>query len=63
MLSWFETRAEEEVPPEHLWEDDDGLELWWREIEERKGISSESGTPLEETQGLVGNDLAAAFKQ
>jgi folate-binding Fe-S cluster repair protein YgfZ len=62
VLSWFEHRAEDEVPPEHLWDDGEGLDQWWKEVDARKGIDRSTGDDDEEIPEQVGNDLAAAFK-
>lgn len=61
VLSWFEHRAEDEVPPEHIWEDSEGLDQWWKEVDARKGRDRPDADDDEETES-VGNDLAAAFK-
>lgn len=60
VLSWHEHRAEDEVPPEHLWDDGEGLDEWWKEVDARKGRDSFGSDDEEPEQ--VGNDLAAAFK-
>lgn len=32
ILSWYENLPEDERPPEHIWEDNEGLELWWKSV-------------------------------
>lgn len=41
ILSWYEHLPEEERPPESLWEDDKGLEMWWASVEAKR----EDGMP------------------
>ena len=68
ILSWHENLSPEEVPPEYLWEDSEGLEQWWASIEEKR----KSGEPISRSadtgngdQGsdMTENDLARALKQ
>lgn len=64
ILSWYENRSEDEVPPEHLWEDPEGLNLWWERVSERSGIRSSGGaSPDGAVEEMVGNDLAPEFKR
>lgn len=36
MLGWYENLEKKDVPPEHIWEDVEGLELWWKRVEDRR---------------------------
>lgn len=71
-MSWHENLSKDEVPPERLWEDPEGLEQWWARVEEKR----ESGMPVSNTNTssadasesspgpeVVENDLARALKQ
>lgn len=66
VLAWFENHGKEDTPPEHIWEDPEGLEEWWEMVKERKeaqfsGRSAPSGdTSAEEMED---NELARAFKE
>jgi hypothetical protein len=42
VLNWLENLTKEERPPEYLWEDDKGLELWWATVEAKR----EDGTSI-----------------
>lgn len=33
ILHWFENLGKDERPPDYLWEDDKGLEMWWATVE------------------------------
>lgn len=50
ILSWYENLPEDEVPPEHLWEDSEGLEMWWADVKAKR----EDGVPT--SRGRGGND-------
>lgn len=63
-MSWHENVTKDEVPPEYLWEDSEGLELWWASVQEKRGIatsSSPSGRD-ERPSEMEENELARAFK-
>jgi hypothetical protein len=66
ILSWRENLSRDELPPEYLWEDSKGLELWWGRVEEKRrdGFStgSASGSDDPESPDLMENDLARAFR-
>lgn len=47
ILGWHENLQKEEVPPEHLWEDSEGLELWWNDVMARR----EDGIPTSRGRG------------
>lgn len=61
ILSWFENLQKEEVPPERLWADPDGLDEWFDRVAEKRGFGP-SGSGDDESAELVGNDLARAYK-
>lgn len=67
ILAWFENHTKEDLPPDHIWEDPEGLEEWWDRVKERKESqssgrsapsSSDSGSEEHES-----NELARAFKE
>lgn len=71
VLNWYENLPNDEVPPEHLWEDPEGLEQWWRQVEDRR---SDDRPDLADTDrsadddehrdpGMAENDLARFLKQ
>lgn len=33
---------EDEVPPEHIWEDGEGLEQWWEHVKNRRKDGSDT---------------------
>lgn len=41
ILNWFENLPDDERPPEHIWEDAEGLELWWETVKAKR----EDGMP------------------
>lgn len=66
ILNWYENLPKNEVPPRHLWADPDGLELWWKKIEERRseGLparSMESEASSDKDEG-TDNDLTRALR-
>lgn len=63
ILTWYENLPNEEVPPEHLWEDSAGLEMWWKHVEEKRddGSSTGSGDESPETD-MAENDYARYLK-
>lgn len=64
ILNWYENLPKNEVPPEHLWEDSEGLDLWWKTVEaKREDGTSSAGSSEDETPELVDNDLAREFKR
>lgn len=36
ILNWRENLTTEEVPPEHIWEDADGLDEWWQRVQAKR---------------------------
>lgn len=64
ILAWFENNSKDDVPPEHLWEDPEGLELWWERVRDRRerGVT---GRPDDDStdEDLAENELARAFKE
>jgi hypothetical protein len=52
ILSWFENMQKDEVPPEHLWEDVEGLEQWWKDVEAKRN----DGSPIKRTRGSSDDD-------
>lgn len=75
IISWFENCTKEEVPPEHLWEDSEGLEQWWATVKEKRDgdLPSSSGSSRasdldgdgddkDPEPGMAENDLARILK-
>lgn len=74
ILSWHEHLSKDEVPPEYLWEDAQGLEAWWLTVEDRRKDGfppTEHSSPGDEAaedsttggSGMAQNDLARRLKQ
>lgn len=64
ILSWHENVTKDEVPPEYLWEDSEGLEMWWASVKDKRELpyrSSSSGSD-ERPSELEENELARAFR-
>lgn len=66
---WYENLQKEDVPPEYLWEDSEGLEMWWNTVNARKedGMPTSTGysDPAHDDRGgqeMVQNDLARFLK-
>jgi len=66
ILSWHEHLIKEEIPPEHLWDDSQGLDMWWEYIRDKREDNipiPRSGDDEDERDGRVAeNDIAKAFK-
>ena len=73
ILNWHANLPKDERPPEYLWDDAKGLELWWQRVEAARsdGVStsafnrsseSDSGSSGAAPQ-VVENDLARMLKQ
>lgn len=69
ILAWFENMQKADIPPEHIWEDPEGLEEWWKKVEERteRKFSGGGGGGQADDDGegdeLSDNELARAFKE
>ena len=69
IISWMQNLPEDEIPPEHLWEDTEGLELWWKAVDvKRKDGASISRGPTDHAQDDQGpqqteNDYARFLKR
>lgn len=69
ILSWYENLPKEDVPPEYLWEDGEGLEMWWRTVEDRRndGVETSRGhtdhDQDDQAPKMVENDVARFLKQ
>lgn len=76
ILGWHENLQKEEIPPEYLWEDVEGLEMWWASVEDKRSDGrSESDSsnrqvvpdPDDEDgqhdTGMADNDIARALKR
>lgn len=64
MLSWYESYAEEEVPPENIWEDTEGLDLWWERVADKRKDpdSARSSDDNEDDPKMISNDLARELR-
>ena len=64
VLNWMENLPKKELPPRHIWADAEGLDLWWKKLEELRadGLPDASGATPDGDSAGTGNDLAAAFK-
>jgi len=71
VLSWFENLQKDEVPPEHLWEDAEGLEQWWADVEAKRedGVETKRGSGAASSESdedpgrqMVENDYARFLK-
>ena len=64
ILNWYENLPEEEIPPQYLWEDPEGLEQWRQQLRDRKEYAASTGRPLSDVgdEELVSNDLAREFR-
>lgn len=64
ILNWYENLTEDERPPEYLWEDEPGLEMWWKTVEAKRedGMDTSRGHPdpaqNDQAQKLTENDHA-----
>lgn len=65
VLNWYENLPKNEVPPRYLWADVDGLELWWKKIEERRSDGLPSMADSDDDKGTdsgTDNDLTRALR-
>ncbi len=69
ILSWYENLPEDERPPEHLWEDAEGLEQWWAHVEAKRNdgvppANRGSADPAQNDQApqVTENDYARYLK-
>ena len=63
ILNWYENLPKKEVPPEHLWEDAEGLDLWWKIVEAKRGDETASGYSDAEESDMTDNDMAREFRK
>jgi hypothetical protein len=66
IISWRENLQRDETPPEYLWEDAKGLELWWGRVEDKRRDGFSTGSPDgsddPESPDLVENDFARELR-
>jgi hypothetical protein len=71
VLGWYENLPKDDVPAEHLWEDAEGLDLWWKAVEARRndgfpppdrGSDSSDDPGADPKPGTAENDLARYLK-
>jgi hypothetical protein len=58
----------DEVPPEYLWEDEQGLEMWWNTVEDKRndGMSTSRGNTdhaHDDQAHMTENDHARFLKE
>ena len=69
VLSWYENLPSEERPPEYLWADDKGLEMWWQTVEDKRNDGVQTNRGLsdhahdDQTPTMTENDHARFLKQ
>lgn len=69
VLTWYENLPKDEVPPEYLWEDGEGLELWWKSVEDKRddGTATSRGRvdddDSDQAPGMAENDYARSLKR
>lgn len=65
VINWHENLPKEDIPPEYLWADSEGLELWWESVEARRedGVPTSSGDEWDDSEPrMAENDLARYIK-
>lgn len=62
ILGWFENYMPHEIPPEHMWEDDAGIEKWFKIVQENKDNEYNTGNDVDGNPLMISNDLAETFK-
>lgn len=68
ILTWYENLPKEDMPPEYLWEDSEGLEMWWKTVEARRedGVPTSQGDAdpanTDQPRQMVENDVARFLK-
>lgn len=62
ILSWYEGFLPEELPPENLWDDGEAVEEHFRRVREKKDMEREGYDMSDDSEDLMGNDLASVFK-
>ena len=60
VLNWMQNLPREEMPPEYLWDDVEGLEQWWEQVQYRREVASPGDGPEPD---LVENELARELKR
>ncbi len=69
ILSWFENVQDDERPPEHIWEDDKGLELWWASVDAKRKDGTDTSRGLsdhahdDQAPRMTENDHARYLKE
>lgn len=63
VLTWYENLPSEEVPPEYLWEDSAGLEMWWASVEEKREDGTSTSRDEDGPDDMAENDYARYLKQ
>lgn len=65
ILNWYENLPKNEVPPEHLWEDAEGLDLWWKAVEAKRADGTSSGVVADDSDDseMTDNDMGREFRK
>ena len=69
ILGWFENLPKDEIPPEQIWEDSEGLEEWWGSVTAKRedGMPTVSGRrdtdDDDDEPVMVQNDYATFLKK
>lgn len=70
VLSWYENLPEEDRPPEYLWADSQGLEMWFNSVDakHKDGMGTNRGRTDDHAQddqrpSMTENDHARFLKQ
>lgn len=50
VLGWHEHLQQTEIPPEYMWEDSEGLELWWASVEDKRSDGEQSSDASQRTE-------------
>lgn len=63
-MTWYENLPSDEVPPEYLWEDSAGLEMWWKTVEDKREDGVSTSSRDDDGPGdMAENDYARYLKQ
>lgn len=61
-MAWFENLNSKEIPPEHIWDDSEGLSDWWDHVKEKR--EREYGHhSVPDDEDMEDNQLATQFKR
>lgn len=67
IMSWFENYTSEEIPPEHIWDDPEGCDLWFAKVSEKREAEYAGDSVPDnfepDDDALGDNELARAFRE